>query len=158
MVLMPKTLSVKMASVWSYWLALRARVMAASSARFMVCLSGCDFISICVVVWVLGLTMDVPRVGLSICSYLSIYLGCIYLQLYLYTIFYLFLFPFGSSSSSPSLRVSISLSLSIYISIYLFTYIYLSIYLYLFFNLYLSPNFTIALAMLLRPAPSRLGS
>ena len=64
MVLMLKALSVKMARVWSHWLALRARVMAASSARFMVCLSGCDFTSICVVVCLFGFTMDAPRVGL----------------------------------------------------------------------------------------------
>ena len=58
MVLMLKAMSVRMARVWSHWLALRARVMAARSARFMVCRSGCDFISICVVVCELGLTMD----------------------------------------------------------------------------------------------------
>jgi hypothetical protein len=32
----------------------------------MVCLSGCDFISICVVVWVFGLTMDTPKMGLLV--------------------------------------------------------------------------------------------
>ena len=63
MVLMQKALSVEMARVWSHWLALRARVMAASSAGFMVCLSGCDLTSICVVVCDLGLTMDAPKVG-----------------------------------------------------------------------------------------------
>ena len=61
MVLMFKALSVNIERVWSCLLAVRARVIAASSARFMVCLSGCDFISICVVVWVLGFTMDAPR-------------------------------------------------------------------------------------------------
>ena len=66
MVLMLKALSVKMERMWSVSLALRARVMAASSARFMVCLSGCYFISICVVVWVFGLTMDAPKVGLPV--------------------------------------------------------------------------------------------
>ena len=66
MVLMLKALSVKMERVWSFSLALRIRVMAASSARFMVCLSGCDFISIFVVVWVFGLTMDVLKVGLPV--------------------------------------------------------------------------------------------
>ncbi len=39
-------------------------VIAASSAQLIVCLSGWDFISICVVVCVLGFTMDVPCVGL----------------------------------------------------------------------------------------------
>ena len=66
MVLMMKALSNKMERVCSCLWVLRSRVMAASSARFMVCLSGCDSISICVVVWVLGLTMDAPRVGLPV--------------------------------------------------------------------------------------------
>ena len=42
-------------------------------------------------------------------------------------------------------------SLSLYPSIYLYLFIYL-------FYLYMSLNFPLALAMLLRPAPSRLGS
>jgi hypothetical protein len=66
MVLMLKALTVNIERVWSCLLASSAMVMAARSARFMVCLSGCDFISICVVVWVLGLTMDAPRMGLSV--------------------------------------------------------------------------------------------
>ena len=48
--------------------------MAVSSARFMVCLSSCDFISICVVVWVLGLTMDAPRMGLPVTREPSVYI------------------------------------------------------------------------------------
>ena len=39
-------------------------VIAASSSRLIVCLSGCDFISIYVVVCVFALTMDAPSVGL----------------------------------------------------------------------------------------------
>ena len=66
MVFMLKALSFKIERVCSCLLASRAIVMAASSARFMVCLSGCDFISICVVVWVLGLTMGAPRMGLPV--------------------------------------------------------------------------------------------
>jgi hypothetical protein len=66
MVLMLKALSVSIERVWSFLLASSASVMAASSARFMVCLSSCDFISICVVVWVLGLTMDAPRTELHV--------------------------------------------------------------------------------------------
>ena len=66
MVLMLKALSVRMERVWSFLWALSAKVMAASSARLIVCLSGCDFISICVVVRVLGLTMDAPKVGLPV--------------------------------------------------------------------------------------------
>ncbi len=66
MVFMLKALSIRMARVWLWWLALIARVMAASSARFIVCLSGCDFISICVVVCVFGFIIDAPRVGLPV--------------------------------------------------------------------------------------------
>ena len=66
MVLMPKALSVSIEREWSFLLASSASSMAASSAQFMVCLSGGDFISICVLVWVLGLTMDAPRVGMPV--------------------------------------------------------------------------------------------
>ena len=66
MVLMLKALSVSIERMWSFLLASSAIVMAVSSARFMVCLSGYDFISICVVVWVLGLTMDAPRMKLPV--------------------------------------------------------------------------------------------
>ena len=65
-VLMLKALSVRMERVLSVLLAFRARVMAASSARLIVCLSGCDYILICVVVWCLGLTMDAPKTGLPV--------------------------------------------------------------------------------------------
>ena len=51
-----------------------AVVMAANSALLMVCLFGCDFISIWVMVWVLGLTMDAPRVGLPVTSEPSVYM------------------------------------------------------------------------------------
>ena len=46
MVLMPKALSVSIERVCLCLLDSSAMVMAASSARFMVCLSGYDFISI----------------------------------------------------------------------------------------------------------------
>ena len=39
--------------------------MAVSSTRLIVCLSGCDLTSICVVVHVVGLTIDAPSIGLS---------------------------------------------------------------------------------------------
>ena len=64
MLFMLKALSVNIESVWSSLLASSAMVIADSSARLMVCLSGWDFISICVVVCVFGLTMDAPSVGL----------------------------------------------------------------------------------------------
>ena len=66
MVSMLKALSVSIESVWPFLLASSASVMAASSARFMVCLFGWDFIYIYVVVWALGSTMDAPRVGLHV--------------------------------------------------------------------------------------------
>ncbi len=65
-VLMLKALSVSIERVRSFLLASSASVMAASSARFMVCLSGWDFIYIFVVVWTLGSTMAAPRVGLPV--------------------------------------------------------------------------------------------
>ena len=66
MVLMLKSLPVSIERVCSRLLASSAMVMAASSARFMVCVSGCYFISIWVVVLVFGLTMDAPRMGLPV--------------------------------------------------------------------------------------------
>ena len=64
MVLMLKALSVSIKRDFSCLLVSSARVIAASCARFIVFLSGCDFISICVMVLVFGLTMDAPMVGL----------------------------------------------------------------------------------------------
>ena len=63
---MLKALSVNIERELSCLLPFSARVMTASSTRFIVCLSDCDFISICVVVWVFGLTMDVPKMGLPV--------------------------------------------------------------------------------------------
>jgi hypothetical protein len=77
MVLIMKALSVNIEKVWSCLLASSARVIAASSARFMVCLSGCDFIYICVVIWVLGLTMDAPRVGFPVTREPSVYMNSV---------------------------------------------------------------------------------
>jgi hypothetical protein len=50
MALMMKALSVNIEREFSCLLASSAKVMAASSTRFIVCLSGCDFISIYAVV------------------------------------------------------------------------------------------------------------
>jgi len=50
MALMMKALSVSIVKVWSCLLASSAMVVAASSARLIVCLSGWEFISICVAV------------------------------------------------------------------------------------------------------------
>ncbi len=48
--------------------------MAVSSARLIVCLSGCDLTSICVVACVEGLTMDAPRAGLPVFCDPSVYI------------------------------------------------------------------------------------
>ena len=40
--------------------------MAVNSARLIVCFSGCDLTSICVVVRVVGLTINATSVGLSV--------------------------------------------------------------------------------------------
>ena len=61
-----KALSVSIERVGLFLLASSASMMAASSARFIVCLSGCHIISICVVVWVFGLIMDAPMMGLHV--------------------------------------------------------------------------------------------
>ncbi len=66
MVLMLKALSVSIERDFSCLLVSSARVIAASSARFIVCLSDSDFIYICVLVLVFGFTMDAPRVGLPV--------------------------------------------------------------------------------------------
>ena len=74
MVLMMKALSVSIESVWSSLLVSSAMVMSASCARLIVCLSGWDFISIYVVVCVLGFTMDAPSVGLPVTMDPSMYM------------------------------------------------------------------------------------
>ena len=68
MILMLKALLVNIDRAFSCLLASSARVVATSSARFIVCLSGCDFTSICVVVCEIGLTKDAPRVGFPFTS------------------------------------------------------------------------------------------
>jgi len=66
MVLMLKALSFRIERVWSCLLASSAAVKAASSALLIVCLSGWDFISICVVRCVHVFNMDAPSVGLPV--------------------------------------------------------------------------------------------
>jgi hypothetical protein len=60
---MPKALSVRIRICGRFLWRSRATVMDANSDLLIVCLSGCDLISICVVFWVLGFTTDAPRVG-----------------------------------------------------------------------------------------------
>jgi len=50
MIFMMKALSVRIERVWSYLFACSARVIAGNFARLIVRLSGCDLISMCVVV------------------------------------------------------------------------------------------------------------
>ena len=72
MVLMLKALSVRIERVWSYLFTSSARVIAAYSARLIVCLSGCDLISMCVVVCVVRFAMDAPSAGLPVTRNLSL--------------------------------------------------------------------------------------
>jgi hypothetical protein len=48
--------------------------MAANFALFVACLSGCDLISMRMVVCVCGLTMDAPNVGFPVFWDLSVYM------------------------------------------------------------------------------------
>jgi len=48
--------------------------MVVSSAQLIMCLSRCDLTSICVVVRVVGLTIDAPSVGLPVFFYPSVYI------------------------------------------------------------------------------------
>ena len=66
MVLMLKALSISIERVWSSLSASSAISIAASSTQLNVCLSDWYYISICVVVWVLGFIMDAPSVGLPV--------------------------------------------------------------------------------------------
>ena len=63
---MMKALSVRIERDGSCLCRSSAVVMAASSAMLMMCLSGCDFISMCVVVLCVESTTDAPSVGLPV--------------------------------------------------------------------------------------------
>ena len=68
MVLIHNELSVKML-VWSSVVScFSATAMAASSALLIVCLSGCDLTSMCVMAFVLGFTTSAPSVGFPLTS------------------------------------------------------------------------------------------
>ena len=77
---MLKALSVRIwicvESLWRF----RATAMAASSALLIVCPSGCDLISICVVVCVCGLTIDAPNFGFPVVWDPSVYMKLFGLQ------------------------------------------------------------------------------
>jgi len=65
-VLMLKALSVRIERVWLILLVSRAMMIAASYARLIVCRSGCDLFSICLVVYKVGFIIDAPSVGLPV--------------------------------------------------------------------------------------------
>ena len=50
------------------------RVIVVSSALLVVCLSGCDLTSMCVVVFVVGLTIDAPSIGFPLFWEPSLYM------------------------------------------------------------------------------------
>ena len=60
---MQNELSVRMLIWSSMFSCLSATAMAANSALLIVCLSGCDLMSMCVMEFVLGLTTPAPSVG-----------------------------------------------------------------------------------------------
>ena len=61
---MQNELSVRILTWSSVFSCLSATTMAASSALFIACLSACDLMSMCVMVFVFGLTTPAPRVGM----------------------------------------------------------------------------------------------
>ena len=61
-----KALSVSIERVGTHLLVSGAIVRAVSSARLIVCRSGCELISICVVVYKIGFIIDAPSVELPV--------------------------------------------------------------------------------------------
>ncbi len=71
---MLKALSVRILICGEFLWRSRATVMAANSALFIACLSGCDLISMWVVVCDRGLIMDAPIVGFPVFGDPSVYI------------------------------------------------------------------------------------
>ena len=65
---MQNELSFKMLMRSAVFSCFSATTMAASSALLIVCRSGCDLMSMCVIEFVLGFTTPAPSVGLSLTS------------------------------------------------------------------------------------------
>ena len=65
---MQNELSVKMLMWSSVFSCFSATAMAASSALLIVCRSGCDLMSMCVIEFVLGFTTPAPSVGFPLTS------------------------------------------------------------------------------------------
>ena len=63
---MQNELSVRMLMGSSVFSCLSATARAASSALFIVCLSGCNLMSMCVMEFVFGFTTPAPSVGLPL--------------------------------------------------------------------------------------------
>ena len=63
---MQNELSLRMCKWSSAFPFLRVTVMAASSTLFIVCRFACELMSICVMVFVLGLNTPAPRMGLPL--------------------------------------------------------------------------------------------
>ncbi len=71
---MQNELSVWMLTWFSVFSCLSATAMAASFALLIVCRSGCDLMSMCVMVFVLGFTTPVPSVGFPLTCEPSVYM------------------------------------------------------------------------------------
>ena len=65
---MQNEMSVRMLIWSSVFSCLSATAMADSSALLIVCLSGCDLMSMCVMEFVLGFTIPAPSVGFPLTS------------------------------------------------------------------------------------------
>ncbi len=64
----------RMRSWGESWQSLRDSVMSTNSAWFIVCLFGCDLRSMCVVLRVMGLTIDAPGGELPVFGDPSVYM------------------------------------------------------------------------------------
>ena len=71
---MLKALYVRMWSLGVSWYSSSVTVIDVRSALLIVCLSGCNLTSICVVVCMEGLTMDAPSVGFPVFLEPSVYM------------------------------------------------------------------------------------
>jgi hypothetical protein len=63
---MQNELSAKMPMWSSVFSCLSGTAMATNSAMFIVCLSGCDFMSLCLMVFFIGFNTPAPRVELPL--------------------------------------------------------------------------------------------
>jgi len=66
LLVMLEALSARIERVGLHLLVSSARVMAANSALLIVCRSGCDLFSLCVIVYTAGFRIDAPCIGLPV--------------------------------------------------------------------------------------------